>query len=100
MCRAFLKCIDDFDSMKNNIYNVGLSSANISKIELCNLINKYLVFSIKIDDFHKDPDKRNYIVSNQKIEKTGFMPEVDLEEGIKELIKGYSFINNNIFRNS
>lgn len=99
VCRAFIKCIDDFDSMKNNIYNVGLSSANISKLELCKLINKYHNFSIKIDDFHEDPDKRNYIVSNQKIEKTGFMPEVDLEEGIKELIKGYRFINNNIFKN-
>ena len=99
VCRAFIKCIDDFDSMKNNIFNVGLSSANISKLDLCNLINNFVDFSIKIDDFHEDPDKRNYIVSNSKIESYGFKPENELEKGIKELIKGYKFINNNIHKN-
>ena len=99
VCKAFIKCINDFDSMKNNTYNVGLSSANLSKLDLCKMINEHLDFSIKIDDFHEDPDKRNYIVSNDKIEKTGFKPEISLQKGIIELIKGYSFINNNIYKN-
>jgi len=86
--------------MKNEPYNVGLSEANLSKLELCQEIKK------QVPDFYfveasigKDPDQRNYIVNNEKIEKTGFRPDVSLQEGITELIKGYQIIRKNQFSN-
>jgi len=98
--RAFIHGIENFESMKNEPYNVGLSDANLSKIELCNKIKEFVPnFTILEEEIGKDPDQRNYIVSNEKIEKTGFMPEYSLEFGIKELIKGYTIINNNRFSN-
>lgn len=97
---AFIHAMDNFESMKNEPYNVGLSDANLSKMELCQEIKKQL------PDFHfveakigKDPDKRDYIVSNEKIEKTGFKPKISLQEGIEELIKGYQIIRRNHFSN-
>ena len=98
--RAFIHGIENFESMKNEPYNVGLSDANLSKIELCNKIKEFVPnFTILEEQIGKDPDQRNYIVSNEKIEKTGFMPKYSLEFGIKELIKGYTIINNNRFSN-
>ena len=79
--------------MKNQVYNVGLSNANLSKLELCNFIKKYLNDFVFFEDtFNKDPDQRNYIVSNKKIENTGFIPKYSLDYGIKELIKGYKYL--------
>lgn len=98
--RAFIHGIHNFDRMKNNAYNVGLSSANLSKFELCQTIKKYLPhFTIETNEFSKDPDQRNYIVSNEKIEATGYMPDTDLDSGIQELIKGCKMIRNNTFTN-
>jgi len=98
--KAFLHAIKNFDSMKNNAYNVGLSTANLSKFELCQKIKDYLPdFTIETNEFSKDPDQRNYIVSNEKIEKTGYKPDMDLDSGIKELIKGCKMIKNNYFTN-
>ncbi len=58
--------------MKSNIYNVGLSSANVSKLELCDIIKKHIpTFTVVGGDIKKDPDQRNYIVSNEKLESTG-----------------------------
>jgi nucleoside-diphosphate-sugar epimerase len=98
--KAFLHCLDNFDQMKNEPYNVGLSEANLSKWELCEEIKK------KVPDFYfvqakvgEDPDKRDYIVSNAKIEATGFKPDVSLQMGIAELIKGYQVIRRNQFSN-
>ena len=86
--------------MKNNAYNVGLSTANLSKFELCQKIKDYLPdFTVETNEFSKDPDQRNYIVSNEKIEKTGYHPDMDLDSGIKELIKGCKMIKNNYFTN-
>ena len=86
--------------MKNQTYNVGLSEANLSKLELCQEIKKQIPKFVFIDSkIGKDPDKRNYIVSNAKIEKTGFKPAVSLKEGIAELIKGYQVIKRNQFSN-
>ncbi len=97
---AFIHSINHFDKMKSQIYNVGLSDANLSKKELCEIIKlKINGLNIIINDFNKDPDQRNYIVSNKKIEKTGFIPKVSVNEGIDELIKGYSFIKKNTFGN-
>ena len=98
--RAFIHCLDNFDDIKNEPYNVGLSDANLSKWELCEEIKK------QVPDFYfveaavgKDPDKRDYIVSNAKIEATGFRPNHSLQDGISELIKGYQIIKNKQFSN-
>ena len=98
--RVFRHAINNFDVMNNNIYNVGLSNANLSKLELCQIIKKYVPDFVYIDEpIGKDPDQRNYIVSNEKIEKTGFFPQVSIDEGVKELIKGFSMIKNNFHGN-
>ena len=76
--------------MNNNIFNVGLSDANLTKLELCKKIKKYIKFKILIDGVEKDPDQRNYIVSNQKIENKGFKPNYSINDGIEELVKGYT----------
>lgn len=100
VAQAFAHAIENFDSIKNNTYNVGLSDANLSKRELCEEIKKQLPdFYFTEAKIGEDKDKRNYIVSNEKIEKTGFKPKVSLEEGIKELIKGYQIIKRNEFAN-
>ena len=97
---AFIHSIKNFEKMKSEIYNVGLSNANLSKKELCEIIKlKINDLNIIINDFNKDPDQRNYIVSNEKIERSGFIPKISIKEGIDELIKGYSFIKKNTFGN-
>ena len=76
-------------------YNVGLSDANLSKLQLCQLIKNHIPnFDIKTSDFNSDPDKRNYIVSNAKLEATGWIPEYSLDDGIIELIKAYKILIN------
>ena len=98
--RAFIHGIDKFEDMKGEIYNVGLSEANISKIELCSWIKKHIrEFVIMEAPLASDPDKRNYVVSNEKIEATGWKPIVGLDAGIKELIKGYQMIRNSKYGN-
>jgi nucleoside-diphosphate-sugar epimerase len=92
--------IDNFEKMRGQVYNVGLSDANLSKMELCTAIKKHLPdFTIMEAAVGKDPDQRNYIVSNDKIEKTGFKPKVSLDDGIRELIKGYTMIKNSLYGN-
>ncbi|MDF1883734.1 NAD-dependent epimerase/dehydratase [Sulfurimonas sp. SAG-AH-194-C21] len=100
VANAFIHGIDNFDRMKGEAYNVGLSDANLSKLELCDIIKQQVPnFTIMEAEIGKDPDQRNYIVSNDKIEATGFKPQFSLEMGIKELIKGYTIINNSKFSN-
>lgn len=100
VANAFIHGIDNFDTMRGEAYNVGLSDANISKLELCEVIKKQVPnFTIMEAEIGKDPDQRNYIVSNDKIEATGFKPQFSLDMGIKELIKGYTIINNSKFAN-
>jgi nucleoside-diphosphate-sugar epimerase len=100
VCDAFIHAIYNFDKMKGEIYNVGLSSANVSKLELCEIIKKQVPnFTIVEGEIKKDPDQRNYIVSNAKLEATGFEPMYDLDFGIEELLKGYKMIKNNIYGN-
>jgi nucleoside-diphosphate-sugar epimerase len=97
---AFIHSITHQNSMKGNIYNVGLSEANISKFELCERIRKQLPNFVFVDEkIGKDPDQRNYIISNAKIEKTGFRTQVGLDQGIEELIKGFSMIKNRKYGN-
>lgn len=98
--RAFQHGINNFDAMKGQIYNVGLSDANLSKRELCDRIQAFIPDFVVIDaPVGKDPDQRNYIVSNEKLEATGFKPSVSLNDGIQELIKGYSMIKNTQYGN-
>lgn len=100
VAKAFIHSLDNFESMNGQTYNVGLSDANLSKLELCEEIKKQIPdFYFHEAEVGEDPDKRNYIVSNEKIEKTGFKPDVSLQDGIKELIKGYRIIRNNRFSN-
>jgi nucleoside-diphosphate-sugar epimerase len=98
--RAFIHGLDHWDTMKAQAYNVGLSDANLSKMELCLEIKKQVPsFTIMESEIGKDPDQRNYIVSNEKIEKTGFQPAVSLTAGITELIKAYQIIRRNQYAN-
>ena len=103
IAKTFLFCIENYDRMNGDVFNVGLSEANLSKIELAEEIKKYVPrLVIKEDNFKEDFDKRNYIVSNEKLESFGWKPEVSLEEGIKELINGYQMVinyNNKNFTN-
>lgn len=95
VARVFLHGIENFDKMKGQIYNVGLSDANVSKKELCERIQAQIPDFVFVDaPIGKDPDQRNYIVSNAKIEATGFAPRYSLETGIRELAKGYRMIRN------
>lgn len=90
---VFIFALENFKKMKNQIYNVGLSNANLSKKDLCLAIQKKVKnFVFFEEDLQKDPDQRNYIVSNKKIEALGFLPKISLEEGIDELLKGYEML--------
>ncbi|MFH1802098.1 MAG: NAD(P)-dependent oxidoreductase [archaeon] len=93
VAKGFLHVIENFESMKNEPYNLGLDEANLSKDELAHKIKEHLPgIKIYYDEFASDPDKRNYIVSNEKILKKGFKATVGLDEGIKELIRGYKVL--------
>ena len=96
VARAFCHALDNFDKMKGQPYNVGLSDANLSKMELCLEIKKQIPdFTIMEAPVGKDPDQRNYIVSNAKIEATGYHPQVSIQRAIAELIQGYQIIRRN-----
>jgi nucleoside-diphosphate-sugar epimerase len=99
--RVFKHGIANFERMKGQIYNVGLSEANVSKKELCLAIQKRLPeFQFIEAAVGKDLDQRNYIVSNEKIEATGYKPDYSLDAGIRELIKGYAMIKSTQYRNA
>ena len=83
---AFIFAIQNFRKMRGNIYNIGLSNANLTKGQLAKRISKIVKKTkIRILRNKKDPDKRDYYVSNKKIEKLGFKPYFSLDDGIKEL---------------
>jgi nucleoside-diphosphate-sugar epimerase len=97
---VFFHAIENYKSMKGEAYNVGLNDANLSKMELCEKIKEHLPdFHIFESDIAQDPDKRDYIVSNEKIEATGWKPKYSLDDGIRELIKVYSFLKVNSHNN-
>ena len=98
--RAFLHGIANFDKMKGRAYNVGLDDANLTKLELCEVIRKHLPKLVYLEaPIGEDPDKRDYIVSNARILATGFKPEWSLDRGIRELIKGYTILRNTVYSN-
>ncbi|MSQ55562.1 MAG: NAD(P)-dependent oxidoreductase [Betaproteobacteria bacterium] len=98
--RVFQHGIANIGRMKGQIYNVGLSDANVSKKELCVAIQRQVPNFVFIDaPVGKDPDQRNYIVSNAKVEATGWKPKFSLDAGIAELIKGFRMMKNTLHGN-
>ncbi len=98
--KVFLHSIEQFESMKDRPYNVGLDDANLSKLELCEeiqrIVPQFVFFEAPIGE---DPDKRDYIVSNERIFSTGFRPDWSLGRGIRELIKCYTIVRGTVYGN-
>jgi nucleoside-diphosphate-sugar epimerase len=100
VARAFSYGIENYESMKGRPYNVGLSDANLSKLELCEKIKTHIQqFVFTESHIGEDPDKRDYIVSNERIEKAGWHPQYSLDSGIQELIKAFQIVQRNDFTN-
>jgi nucleoside-diphosphate-sugar epimerase len=99
--QAFILALNNRSLFSGEIFNVGLSEANISKLELCKMIKEVIApnFIFFEDNLGKDPDKRNYIVSNTKIERAGFSPKVSLNDGLKELYRGMALFSQKLHAN-
>lgn len=98
--KGFEHALANFDAMRGQPYNLGLSSANLSKLELCERIRAHVSQFVYLEaPIGEDPDKRDYIVSNEKLERTGWMPDWSLDDGIGELIRGYRMIRNSRYAN-
>lgn len=98
--RAFLHAMDRFETMKDQPYNVGLDNANLSKLELCREIQRVLPQFVFFEaPIGEDPDKRDYLVSNQRLLATGYRPEWSLERGLRELIKCYQVLRGTAYGN-
>ena len=93
ICRVFLFIMDNWEQCKNQTFNVGNDSINMNKLELAEKIQKYIPLEIIKAEFTQDPDKRDYIVSSQKIYDIGFQCRYDLDDGVKQMIKVYKLIN-------
>ena len=93
IANTFLFMIENYEKCNNNAFNVGLTEANCTKLELAQTIQKYIPDLVIVENnFKKDFDQRNYMVSNNKLESQGWVPTFTLESGIQELIKGYQLI--------
>ena len=93
VAKTFQYMLENYQKFSGEVFNVGLTSANLTKAELVEKIKEYVPnFAITYSDFYQDPDKRDYLVSNAKIESTGWTPEYDLDDGIEELIKTYTIL--------
>jgi nucleoside-diphosphate-sugar epimerase len=100
VAKAFLFGIEHYDGMKGEPYNVGLSSANLTKRQLCEKIKEQVPdFYIQSAPIGEDPDKRDYLVSNAKIETLGWFPDYSLDDGIRELLKGFQILKPHRFAN-
>jgi nucleoside-diphosphate-sugar epimerase len=100
VARVFSYALDNFEKMKGRPYNVGLEEANLSKLELCAAIKRQVPGFVYVEArVGEDPDKRDYIVSNQRLLSTGFQTEWGLDRGIRELIKGYTILRNSKYGN-
>ena len=98
--QAFLHALENYKTMVGEPFNVGLSEANLSKKELCEAIQRQVPdFRYVLSEIGKDPDQRNYIVSNAKIEATGFQTQVGLDAGVRELVKGFQIVRRNQYAN-
>lgn len=100
VARVFRHGLENFETMRGQPFNVGLSTANLTKLQLAEKIRDHVpAFAIMIAPVGEDPDKRDYLVSNARIEATGFRPTHSLDDGIRELIKGYAMLSNEIYGN-
>jgi len=96
IANTFLFMIENYNECNNNAFNVGLTEANCTKLDLANIIQKYIPSLVVVENnFKQDFDQRNYMVSNAKLESKGWKPEFSLEKGIQELIEGYQLIIKN-----
>jgi nucleoside-diphosphate-sugar epimerase len=94
IANTFLFMIHNYEKCNNNAYNVGLTTANCTKLELAQKIQKFIPDLVIVENnFKQDFDQRNYMVSNSKLESLGWLPNFTLEDGINELIFGYNLIN-------
>ena len=97
---AFVHAMEHFEGMRGQAYNVGLSDANLTKLELCAKIKEQVPDFLCLEaPVGEDPDKRDYLISNAKIERTGFVPRRSLEQGIAEIIRGYPIVSQALFGN-
>jgi nucleoside-diphosphate-sugar epimerase len=97
---CFVHCIENFKRMAGRPYNAGLDAANLSKEELALRIKEYVPnFYVHFGQVGSDPDKRNYIVSNQRLREAGFEARRSLDDGIRELLKGYRMTGRARFKN-
>jgi nucleoside-diphosphate-sugar epimerase len=100
VAKAFMHGITNYDAMRGQAYNVGLSEANLTKLQLCAKIKEHVPEFVYLESaIGQDPDKRDYLVSNAKLEATGWASEWGLDRGIKELIKGYRLLRVQNFTN-
>jgi nucleoside-diphosphate-sugar epimerase len=100
IAKAFIHAMDNYSAMNAQAFNVGLSDANLSKLELCERIRAQVPQFVYLEaPIGEDPDKRDYIVSNAKIEATGFKPDWSLDAGVKELVTGYKMLRNSRYAN-
>ena len=102
VCKAFMFAVYNYDKMVGEAYNVGLSSANLTKRQLAEKVKEHLPNTVIISsEIGKDPDKRDYLVSNKKLEALGWLPEYSLDDGIKEICKVYDMVkgSGDIYRN-
>jgi len=101
VARVFTHGLEHFEDMKGRAYNVGLSDANLSKLELCREIREHLPRFVFFESrIGEDPDKRDYIVSNRRIESSGWKPRFSLSEGIQELIRAYRIVRQGSYGNN
>jgi nucleoside-diphosphate-sugar epimerase len=100
VARVFIHAIENFDGMCGRAFNVGLEDANLSKLQLCARIKEHLPFFTYVEAaIGEDPDKRDYIVSNQRILSTGFLPRWSLDDGIQELVKAFTILRQSRYAN-
>jgi nucleoside-diphosphate-sugar epimerase len=93
VAKTFQYMLENYQKFSGEVFNVGLTSANLTKAQLVEKIKEYVPdFAITYSDFYQDPDKRDYLVSNAKIESTGWSPDWSLDDGIEELIKTYTIL--------
>ena len=95
VAKAFIHLIENYQTCNNNAFNVGLTSANMSKLQLAQKIKEYVPNLVIVEEqFKEDFDKRNYVVSNEKLERTGWSCDFSLDAGIQELLVAYKMISN------
>ena len=93
VCRAFTQTIEEWETFKNDTFNVGNDAINMNKLQLAQTIQKHLPLEIIKAEFTSDPDKRDYIVSSQKIYEKGFQCNYDLDDGIHQMISVYEMLD-------